>query len=496
MAANGAMMARKRNVTVDPITRLEGHGKIDIFLDDKGDVERAYFQVPELRGFEVFSIGRPAEDMPQITSRICGVCPTAHHMAATKALDNLYGVTPPPAGRKSRELIYNTFMLEDHALHVYVLGGPDFIVGPEAPAAERNIVGVIGKVGVEVGKKVISMRRRLRELIAYFGGKVVHPVFGLPGGVSKPLAKEELAKFQQLAKDGLEFAQFTMQVFNDIVLKNPEYVKLITSSDYTHKTCYMGMVDDQNRVNFYDGQLRVVDPNGKEYVKFPTDKYRDYVAEHVEPWSYMKFTYLKPLGWKGFVEGEGTSIYSVAPLARLNASEGFTTPLAQKAYDQYFSVLGGKPVHHTLANHYARVIEMIHAAERMVELLNDKDITSPDVRTVPTNVPKVGIGVVEAPRGTLFHHYETDERGIIKMANLIVATANNAARIAMSVERAAQGLIKGGKVTEGLLNKVEMAFRAYDPCLGCATHSLPGHLPLVANIYNRERKLVDQIVQG
>jgi len=273
-------------------------------------------------------------------------------------------------------------------------------------------------------------------------------------------------------------------------------VKLITSAAYTHQTYYMGMVDENNRVNFYDGQLRVVDPAGKEYVKFPAEKYRDYVAEHVEPWSYMKFTYLKPLGWKRFEEGAGSSVYAVAPLARLNASEGFTTPLAQQAYAEYFKVLGGKPVHHTLATHYARVVEMIGAAENLVALLNDPEITSPEVRVIPTNKPAVGIGVVEAPRGTLFHHYETDERGLIKMANLIVATQNNAARIAMSVERAAKGLIKGGHVTEGLLNKVEMAFRAYDPCLGCATHSLPGHLPLVANIYNHKKELVDQLVQS
>lgn len=493
--ANAAFAARRRNVTVDPITRLEGHGKIDVFLDEKGNVERAYFQVPELRGFEVFARGRPAEEMPQITSRICGVCPTAHHMAATKCLDSLYGVKPTPAGRKIRELVYNTFMLEDHALHVYVLGGPDFIVGPEAPAAERNIVGVIGKVGVETGKRVIGMRRRLRELIAYFGGKVVHPVLGLPGGVSKALNPADLPKFQQLAKDAVDFAQFTLQVFKDIVLKNSEYVKLITSEAYTHKTYYMGMVDEKNRVNFYDGMLRVVNPEGKEFAKFPVENYREYVAEHVEPWSYMKFCYLKPLGWKGFEEGAGTSVYSVAPLARLNASEGFSTPLAQAAYDEYFKTLGGKPVHHTLANHYARVVEMIHAAERMVELLNDPDITSPDVRTVPTNRPSVGIGVVEAPRGTLFHHYETDERGIIKMANMIVATQNNAARIAMSVDRAAKALIKNGQVREGLLNKVEMAFRAYDPCLGCATHSLPGHMPLIARIYNHRRELVGEIEQ-
>ena len=224
---------KARRVTIDPITRLEGHGKIDIHLDEKGDVQRAYFQVPELRGFEVFSIGRPAEDMPQITSRICGVCPTAHHMAGTKAMDDLYKVEPTSAAKKLRELVYSTFMLEDHALHVYILGGPDFIVGPDAPPELRNVVGVIQKVGLEVGKRVITTRRRLRELIAYLGGKVIHPVLGLPGGVAKGMAPEDLPQFQQLAKDGLDFAQFTLQVFKDIVLKNEAYVKLITSDDYT-----------------------------------------------------------------------------------------------------------------------------------------------------------------------------------------------------------------------------------------------------------------------
>jgi len=494
--ANAAAIEARRRVTIDPITRLEGHGKIDIYLDDKGDVERAYMQVPELRGFEVFSLGRPAEDMPQITSRICGVCPTAHHMAAAKCLDDLYKVEPASAGRKIRELVYNTFMLEDHALHFFVLGGPDFVVGPEAPPAERNIVGVIGKVGLEAGKKVIATRRRLRELIAYFGGKVVHPVLGLPGGVSKALDPAELPKFQQLAKDGVEFAEWTLAVLKQIVLGNPEYVKLITSDAYTHKTCYMGLVDENNKVNFYDGKLRVVDCNGKEIYKFDPRQYRDYVAEHVEPWSYMKFTYLKPRDWKGFTEGPDTSIYSVAPLARLNAADGMATPKAQAAYDEFYKTLGGKPVHHTLATHWARVIEMIQAAEAMEKLLNDPEITSPEVRRVPTTVPKEGVGVVEAPRGTLFHHYQTDERGCITMANLIVATANNASRIAMSVERAAKGLIKGGKVTEGLLNKVEMAFRAYDPCLGCATHSLPGHLPLSVKIYDSKRQLVQELRQG
>ena len=493
--ANAAYMAAKRNIAIDPITRLEGHGKIDIYLDGNGDVERAYLQVPELRGFEVFSLGRPAEDMPQITSRICGVCPTAHHMASTKALDDLYQVEPTSAGRKIRELVYNTFMLEDHALHVFVLGGPDFIVGPEASPAERNIVGVIGKVGIDAGKKVIATRRRLRELIAYFGGKVVHPVLGLPGGVSKALKPEDLPKFKELATDGLEFAEWTLAVFKQIVLGNPDYVKMITSDAFTHRTCYMGMVDGQNRVSFYDGKLRVVDCDGREVVKFAARDYLDHIAEHVEPWSYMKFTYLKQRGWKGFVEGADTSIYSVAPLARLNAAEAMATPRAQAAREEFFKVLGGRPVHHTLANHWARVIEMIQAAERIVELVNDPEITSPEVRRIPTAVPAEGFGVVEAPRGTLFHHYQTDSRGVITMANLIVATGNNASRIAMSVEKAAKALIKGGEVREGLLNKIEMAFRAYDPCLGCATHSLPGHTPLIVSIYGPDKTLVRELVQ-
>jgi len=490
--ARAAAAEARRRVTIDPITRLEGHGKIDVFLDEAGDVERAYLQIPELRGFEVFSVGRPAEDMPQITSRICGVCPTAHHMAATKALDDLYQVEPPPAARKIRELVYNAFMVEDHALHVYLLGGPDFIVGPDAPAAQRNVVGVIQKVGVEVGKKVIAMRRRLRELIAYFGGKVIHPVLGLPGGVSKPLRPDDLPQFKELARDTLDFAQFTLQVFKDIVLKNPDYVKLITSDTFTHRTYYMGLVDAQNRVNFYDGQIRVVDPNGREYAKFPAQRYREFVAEHVEPWSYVKFCYLKPLGWHGFEEGPHSGIYAVAPLARLNAADGMATPLAQRACEEFFATLGGKPVHHTLATHWARVVEILQAAERIVELVNDPEITSPDIRTLPAAQPRVGIGVVEAPRGTLFHHYETDENGLIRMANLIVATQNNAARIAMSVEKAARGLIRKGQVNDALLNRVEMAFRAYDPCFGCATHAA-GRIPLVIRLRDKHGSVLREI---
>jgi len=483
----------RRNVTIDPITRLEGHGKIEIFLNDKGNVDRAYLQIPELRGFEVFCQGRPSEDMPQLTSRICGVCPTAHHMAATKALDDLYGVECHPAGRKIRELVYNTFMLEDHALHVYILGGPDFIVGPDAPKELRNVVGVIGKVGLDVGKKVISMRRRLREVINYAGGKVIHPVMGLPGGVAKGISPSELPKLKEIANEGLEFAKFTLQVFHDIVLKNDAYVKLITSDNFTHKTHYMGLVDKNNKVNFYDGDIRVVDPEGKEQSRFPVQKYLEHISEHVEPWSYIKFPFLNKVGWKGFTEGTSSGVYAVAPMARLNAADGMATPIAQKAYEEYFKVLGGRPVHHTLANHWARVVEMLQAAERMVELVNDPEIVSGEFRNIPINTPRIGIGVVEAPRGTLIHHYETDEKGLIRKVNLIVSTTNNSARIAMSVDKAARGLIKEGKVNDGLLNMVEMAFRAYDPCFGCATHTLPGEMPLVVSLRSLDGGLIREL---
>jgi len=482
-----------RKITIDPITRLEGHGKVDIFLNDQGNVDRAYFQVPELRGFEKFAEGRPAEDMPQITSRICGVCPTAHHMAATKALDDLYKVDPPAAAKKIRELVYSAFFVEDHALHFFFLGGPDFVVGPTAPKGERNILGVLGKVGLDVGREVIGLRKQLRDLISLAGGKVIHPVFGLPGGVSKALGKEDQEKFIAGAQHAVEFAEFTLQVFNDVVLKNRQYVDWIVSDTYTHKTYYMGLVDANNKVNFYDGQLRVIGPEGRERMKFRGQDYLKHVAEHVEPWSYIKFCYLKDIGWKGFTDGADSGVYSVAPLARLNAADGMATPKAQAAYEQFFKTLGGKPVHHTLANHWARVIELMYAAERMVELAKDPDIISPNVRTIPTATPKEGIGVVEAPRGTLFHHFETDARGIITKANLIVATQNNAARIAMSVDKAAKGMIKNGKVDDGILNMIEMAFRAYDPCHGCATHALPGQMPLVVRVVDKDYNVVREI---
>ena len=474
----------KNKITIDPITRLEGHGKIDIFLDEKGDVDKAFLQIPELRGFEKFSEGRMAEEMPRITPKICGVCPTAHHMASGKALDDLFKVEPPPAAKKIRELINSAFMAEDHTLHFYFLGAPDFIVGPQAPATERNILGVIQAVGLDAASSVIGIRKRLRDIIIKQGGRVIHPVCNLPGGVSKGVTREDREEYIQTGKDSVEFAKFSLQAFNDIVLKNKEYVDIIVGDIYKHNTYYMGLVDKNNKVNFYDGDIRVVDPEGKEYAKFKPQEYLDHIEEHVEPWSYIKFPYLKNVGWKGFVDGKDSGVYRVAPLARLNASDGMATPLAQAEYERMYSVLGGKPGHNTLAYHWARLVELLYAAERLLELAEDEEILDPDIRKIPTEIPTEGIGVVEAPRGTLYHHYKTNGKGILTKVNLIVATVNNSAALCMSVEKAARGLIKGGNVSDGLLNMVEMAFRAYDPCLACATHSLPGEMPLELNIYN------------
>jgi len=483
-----------KEISIDPITRLEGHGRIQIFLNEQGDVANAYLQIPELRGFERFCIGRKGEDLPQITPRICGVCPVAHHMASTKALDAAFHVDPPVAAKKLRELLYSGYYIYDHTLHFYFLGGPDFVVGPDAPKAERNILGVIGKVGLDITKEVIKHRAYGQKITAMIGGKATHPVCGLPGGMSKAISEEERAEIEKMAESSVKFAQFTLQVFNDVVLKNKKYVDLILSDAYKLRTYYMGTVDENNKVNFYDGELRVVTPEGKEFAKWAPADYLNQVEEHVEPWTYVKLPYLKKIGWKGLVDGPESGIYRVAPLGRLNAADGMATPLANEEYKRMYETLGGKPVHATLATHWARLIELLYAAERTLELSRDKDITSTDIRNKP-GPPGEGVGIVEAPRGTLIHHYVLDEEGLAKKVNLIVATVNNAPAICMSIRDAAKGVIKGGVVNDGLLNMVEMAFRAYDPCFGCATHYAVGQMPLEVKIYDHNNNLINTVTR-
>jgi F420-non-reducing hydrogenase large subunit len=483
-----------KKITIDPITRLEGHGRIEIFLDDEGNVANAYLQVPEFRGFEKFCEGRPVEELPRITPRICGVCPSAHHMASTKATDAVYHVDPPPAAKKLRELYYSAHMCHSHIAHFYALAAPDFVLGPTADPAERNILGVVAKVGIEIGGEVIKHRAYAQDIQAVIGGKATHSVCGLPGGMSRAITEEERADFEEKAKSMVEFSKFSLKLFEDVVLGNKEYVDIITGDIYTMQSYYMGMVDANNKINFYDGDIRVVDPEGKEVAKFKPADYVDYIGEHTETWSYLKFPFLKKVGWKGLVEGKDSGVYRVAPLARLNAADGMATTLAQEAYDKMYSTLGGKPVHATLAFHWARLVELMYAAERLLELSQDKEVTDPNVRTIPTATPDEGVGIVEAPRGTLYHHYKTDENGMVEKVNLIVATVQNNPAMNMSIKKAAQKLITAGNAaSEGLLNMVEMAFRAYDPCLACATHTLPGQMPLEVIIRDSEGNILQSL---
>jgi len=485
-------MSEGREIVVDPITRLEGHGKITIFLDEKGNVKRAYFQLPELRGFEIFCLGREAEDMPIITPRICGVCPSAHHMASTKATDDLYKVDPPSTAKKIRELFYNLFMCEDHLLHIYILAGPDFLVGPKAPKAERNVIGIIKRFK-DVALKLIKVRKDIRDIMQLIGGKPIHPVLGVPGGVTKQITEEDRKKIVEVGKETLDFALLTHKIFKDLMEKNEEVREIMFSEAYREETYYMGLVDNKNRVNFYDGKIRVVDPKGNEHAKFDVHDYVEYIAEHVEPWTYMRMPFLRKVGWAGLKDGPDSGIYCVAPLARLNAADGMATPRAQEAYEELYELYGERPIHYTMAFHLARVVETIYSAERVIELAEDPEITDPNIRTLPTETPSVGIAVVEAPRGTLIHHYETNEKGLLTKVNLIVATQQNNPRICLDIDKAAKAFIKEGKVEEGILNMIEMAFRAYDPCHACGTHSVPGTIPLVIEIYDNKRKLIKKI---
>lgn len=480
-----------KQITIDPITRLEGHGKIEIFLKDDGEVENVYFQVPELRGFEKFCEGRPVEELAQIVTKICGVCPGCHHMASGKAADAVYGVEPTPTAKKIRELFYMAHFVHSHIAHFYALAAPDFVVGPDAPAAERNILGVINKVGVDIGTEVIKQRRIAQEIQALLGGHQTHVVLNIPGGVRKGLTEEERKVIEDQAKGFIEFSKFSLKIFDDVVLKNKTYVDIILNGPYALTLHSMGLVDENNKVNFYDGKVRVVDTNGEELYKYAPNEYTDFVEEHVEPWSYLKFPFLKKIGWKGFVDGQDSGVYQATPLSRLNAADGMATPLAQVEYDRMYETLGGSPVHATLAMHWARLIELLYSAERALELAEDPEIIGTELRAPLDNVPSEGVGIVEAQRGTLTHHYWTDEKGIVTKANIVVGTTNNNAAICMSLKKAAQGLIKKGvEVNDGILNMVEMAFRAYDPCFSCATHNQPGKMPLVVNFRNKEGEII------
>ncbi|MGY4706771.1 Ni/Fe hydrogenase subunit alpha [Candidatus Bipolaricaulota sp. J31] len=480
-----------KKLFIDPITRLEGHGRILLILDDDGKLIDAHLQVPELKGFELFCRGRRGEEMPQITERICGVCPEAHHLASAKALDACYSAEVPEPARIQRELFYNVYIFSDHLLHLIFLGGPDLLLGADAEKAKRNILGIL-EAYPEFGRKVVRVRAGAQKVLEMIGGKAIHPVFALPGGVAKPLTEEDRKVVEERAKAMVELAGDLVELFHEKILPDPSFQSYLLAEELNFPTHYMGLVDDELAPNFYDGALRIVSAAGEEIYRGPAGDALSLIEEHVEPWTYVKFPYLKEFGWKGHVPGPDSGIYRVGPLARLNVAERMATPYAQEEYERYLDFFGGKPVHATFAYHWARLVELIQAAEATLALAREPALTGKSVRG-ELGKPGEGVGVVEAARGTLFHHYKLDAEGIVEFANMIVATTHNAAGIGLSVKAMAKHLAEDGVWDEALLNRVEMAFRAYDPCLACATHFLPGEMPLVVEIYGHDGTLKKRI---
>jgi F420-non-reducing hydrogenase large subunit len=477
-----------KQIVIQPVTRIEGHAKIVIQLDDSGNVADTKVKVVELRGFEKFCIGRPVEELPRIVTSSCGVCPWSHHLASAKANDAVFGVQIPPAGKKLRELCNSVAYTEEHILHFYFLSGPDFVMGPDADYSVRNVIG-IAQSNPEIGKKVVRNRHLGARMLDIISGKSIHPVAAVPGGFSKPLTQKERDQLLPMAEEVLEFAKFSMAFAKDSIF--PKYLDAVKTLGIIN-TGFLGTVSDDGALNLYDGKLRLMKPDGS-YVDFAYDRYTDFISEKIEDWTYLKFPYAKAWG-EGFSmdTNDPKGIYRVNSLARINVADKISTPLAQKEFE-IFRENFGRPAQLTLLYHWARLIELLHNAERAVELLNDPDITNRETRTPVTPRAARGVGCVEAPRGTLFHDYETDENGLITNVNLIVATTQNNAPINMSVNQAAKMLIKDGKYDQGILNQVEMAIRAYDPCLSCATHNLDGRLPVQIDIVDSEGILINSI---
>jgi NAD-reducing hydrogenase large subunit len=465
-----------RTITLAPVSRLEGHGKVTIHLDDRGEVQESRFHVVELRGFEKFCEGRLMSDMPVITSRICGICPVSHHLASAKACDDAWGVDIPPSAKKLRELMHMGQFIHSHALHFFYLAAPDFVLGPDSDPALRNVVGVIG-ADPELGKKAIRLRQIGQGLIAHVGGRPIHPVTAIPGGMARPLSHDERFAARREIEEALPLARLGLTLAKSLLERHGELVARMEPL----ATRYMGLVKD-DALELYDGKLRLIDAGGDISEELDPRRYLDHLGEHVEDWSYMKFPFSKKAGFP-----EGT--YRVGPLARLNVARRIDTPIAGQELRAFKELATGAPVHQTLHYHTARLIELVYAVERARELLADDEVVASDVRVKVERKSGMGVGVVEAPRGSLIHHYWVDDDGRIVKVNIIVSTAHNNAAINRSVDQAAREFVRGGEIREGALNRIEMAIRCYDPCLSCATHAW-GQMPLVLEVRAPDGSLV------
>lgn len=445
-------------LNIAPVSRIEGHAKIAIHLDDGGNVEDAFLHIQSLRGFEKFIEGRPAEEVPRIVNRICGICPWMHHTASNKAVDGAFGVTCTPAGFALREMIQNMAHINDKILHFFFLAAPDFVLGPDADYSVRNVIGVV-KAAPELATQVVKMRQLGQMMMDKFAGKAIHPIAAVAGGFSKPMTEEERKELLEGTRTLMDFAEYSLDfAINNVFSKYMDAIGVLG----VIKTGFLGTVKDNGDFDLYDGKLRLMKADGT-YDDFATEDYKDYLGEHVEPWGYSKMPYAK--NWnEGFDMNLDApkGIYRSNTLARINVCDQMPTPKAQAALEAFREAFG-RPAQQTLLYHYARLIELVYACERTIELLEWEGITDPNVRAEVEPKAGRGVGVVEAPRGSLIHDYETDDEGCITKANLIVGTTHNIAPMNMSVKQAATALINDGKYDEGILNQVEMAVRAYDP---------------------------------
>ena len=472
------MVAQK--ITIEPVTRIEGHAKVTIHLNGEGKVERAYLHVNEFRGFEKFCEGRMYFEMPSITPRICGICPVSHHLAAAKAGDELAGSPPPRPARLLRELMHMGQVIQSHSMHFFELAGPDLLLGFDSQPESRNVLGIL-EANPSLALKAINLRKFGQEVISTLGGRRVHPNFAVPGGVNKALQPAEREAILAEVAEAINSIQAGISVARNWAEEHWEDIQRFA----VFPTGYLGLVDEQNGLNLYEGALRLIDKDGVQLERFPGRDYLEYIAEHVENWSYLKFPYYKKMGWS-------QGVYRVGPLGRLNVVESIGTPLADAELRQFKALNPSGPVENTLYYHYARLIEALYAAERVKQILEDPDVLSTDILNTRKDFQGEGVGILEAPRGTLIHHYLSDQNGQLQQVNLIVATGHNNWAMSKAVDSVAKTYITGTEIQEGLLNRVEAAIRAYDPCLSCSTHAI-GQMPISIEVISGQGELVKRL---
>lgn len=476
-----------QTITIDPITRIEGHGKVTIHLDDAGRVADAKFHVVEFRGFEKFCEGRSFPEMPGITMRICGICPISHMLASAKACDGILGQKIPPAANKLRRLINHAQYVQSHALSFFHLSAPDLLLGMESDPAIRNVVGLVQKFP-DLAVKGVKLRAFGQNIIRMLGAKSVHPPWAVPGGVREALTVEQLGVIREGLPEAFETAEIALNLLKD----NYESFKEEAKHYGDFPSYYIGLVTPDGGLEHYDGVLRVMDFEGRVLEPgIPTDDWRTIIAEAVEPWSYMKFPYYKPAGYEN-----GAGLYRVGPVARLNICDYAGTPMADRELRQFRRLGHGKPVSSSFHAHYARLIEILFSLERIQELIDDPKIhDTHHLRSVGGPNEPMGVGIMEAPRGTLIHEYHVDDNGIMTKANLLVATGNNNQAINRTVRQIAEAYMNGkAQITEGLMNRVEHGIRLYDPCLSCATHAV-GQMPLQIQLFGHDGELLEEKVR-